>query len=81
MAEASNVALCEEGGNWHYRGGDYAGGVGFRLATWATFRYKTFPASMADATPQQQAWALSHMLAHYRMNWPDQPRGNCTGGY
>jgi Transglycosylase-like domain len=81
MAKAQRVSMCEEGGNWHYyvKGGDYAGGVGFRLATWTAFRYRTFPMRMDHATPQQQAWALSHMLGYYHMAWPDQH--GCTGSY
>lgn len=80
MQKATRVAVCEEGG-WSRvaRGPLYYGSVGFLASTWAMFRFRTFPANMADATAQQQAWALSHMLAYYHMGWPDQ--NGCTGGY
>jgi len=34
---------------------------------------------MADATPQQQAWAMAHFVGAVLHFWPDQV--GCTGGY
>ena len=79
MAKATRVAICEEGGWNNAHGPLYYGSVGFLDATWQMFRYKTFPARMDHASPSEQAWALSHMLAHYGMAWPDQ--FGCSGSY
>ena len=78
FAKVLRVHHCEEP-TWHVRGPFYQGGLGFRLATWSFFRLPTFPVSMADATPQQQAWALSRLINFYHMAWPDQH--GCHGGY
>lgn len=77
------VHICEEGngrGSWHINGSTYAGGLGWMLATWAQWRRHDFPLSAANATPQQQAWAMQRFVAHAMGGWwPDQP--HCTGGY
>jgi len=78
----ANVQLCEEGSNgWHVDGPKYFGGLGWLAATWTEFRNPHFPRSAARATPLQQAWSMYRFIAHYRISWPDQPRGHCTGGY
>ena len=80
MAKVERVHLCEErSGGWHVNGPTYFGGLGWLAATWAQFRAPTFPVSMADATPQQQAWAMAHFVGSVLHFWPDQV--GCTGGY
>ena len=79
VAVAYRVAVCEEGGDWHYRGSTYSGGLGFLRATWAQFKAPGDPYDMADATPIQQARALYRFVAHYGIGFPDQ--AGCTGGY
>jgi hypothetical protein len=93
MQKASRVDVCEESGNWHVRGWTYSGGLGWMNGLWSMWKAKSFPASMADATPAQQAWAMAHFVNHTRLRWngvlmpygwwPDQAPGTsfCTGGY
>lgn len=79
MAETERVHACEEGSyGWHVNGPTYFGGLGWLWATWQTFRRHDFPVSMADATPQQQAWAMARFAFQY--GWPDQ-NGCWAGGY
>lgn len=78
MAMTMRVHVCEEGGHgWRVDGPTYFGGLGWLWSTWQAFRSPAFPANMADASPQQQAWAMAHFATAY--GWPDQ-RG-CTGSY
>ena len=80
LAKASNVATCEEGGWNNVDGPLYFGALGWLEATWAQFRAPSFPGSMYDATPAQQAWAMAHFVgADMGGWWPDQT--GCTGGY
>jgi hypothetical protein len=79
MQKAIRVNQCEEGGNWHVRGSIYAGGLGWTLSLWPRFKAKPFPASMADASPEQQAWAMAHFVGAVLHYWPDQ--WGCTGPY
>ena len=79
MAATERVQACEEGSyGWHVNGPKYFGGLGWLWATWQAFRRPDFPLNMADASPEQQAWAMQRFAEHYGF-WPDQ-RG-CTGGY
>ena len=78
MAKTTRVHNCEEP-VWNVRGSIYAGGLGWRLALWPEFKAPSFPRSMADATPEQQAWAMAHFVAKTLHYWPDQH--GCTGGY
>ena len=90
MARTVNVARCEEGGDWQISGWKYAGGLGWEWATWLAWKAPWMPASMADATPEEQAWAMVRFidrgprLKYHGMLmphgwWPDQV--GCTGGY
>lgn len=81
MAKTIRVHVCEERGHgWHVDGPTYFGGLGWLAATWTEFRAPSFPVSMADATPQQQAWAMAHFVGATMGGWwPDQ--SGCTGGY
>ena len=55
MAQWQRVAICEEGGDWHVRGSMYSGGLGIMNSNWTYYsRGLGFPASAADATPEQQ---------------------------
>lgn len=82
FAKAMKVHLCEQPSSWHVRGSLYQGGLGWTAANWKRFRAKSFPANAADATPQQQAWALAHFLGFYHLPWPDQNYPmSCSGGY
>jgi hypothetical protein len=80
---AERVSICEEGGDWGYKGGnesaDFNGGIGFRVATWDMFRTANDPANMGDATPLQQAQALFRFVAYYGIAMPDQ--NGCGRGY
>lgn len=74
-----NVHHCEEP-VWNVRGGTYSGGLGWDNSLWTAFRAKWMPASMADATPLQQAWAMAHFVSQDNGGyWPDQ--SGCSGGY
>lgn len=81
MQRTARVQACEEGHwGWHVNGSKYQGGLGWLHATWLAYRSPHFPLNMADATPQQQAWAMAHFVAHVLHGWwPDQT--GCTGGY
>ncbi len=82
MSLASNVNHCEESGNWHVDGPTYFGGLGWLWATWQDWRQPTDPVNMAQATPPEQARAMARFVGHVLGGWwPDQPLGNCTGGY
>ena len=77
MAKVYKVHQCEETGNWHVNGPTYFGGLGWRVengvqSLWLEFRAKSFPLSMADATPQQQAWAMAHFVGQTLHYWPHQ---------
>lgn len=80
------VHNCEERGfGWHVGHGktnyQYYGGIGWLDATWLKYKAPSFPRSMSDATPQQQAWAMAHFVgAQLGGRWPDA-NGVCTGGY
>lgn len=81
MRKVDRVHVCEEGqAGWHVDGPIYFGGLGWLAATWQRYRAPSFPASMADATPEQQAWAMAHLVGSlFHGWWPDQ--AGCTGGY
>ena len=68
MAKTIKVMHCEAG-TWHSDGPKYFGGLGWLAATWAEFRAPTFPRNMADATPQQQAWAMAHLVGTLLHGW------------
>ena len=71
IAAWSRVATCEEGGNWHVRGGMYSGGLGISNTNWAYYsRGMGPPASAADATPIQQIAVAKKINAGYAV--PDQ---------
>src|ERR1700680_1294392 len=52
---AQRVANCEEGGNWHFAGSTFDGGIGFMLPVWQQFKRPSDPYWMHDATPLEQA--------------------------
>lgn len=71
VAAWTKVAVCEEGGNWHVRGGMYSGGLGISNTNWAYYsRGMGVPASAADATPIQQIAVAKKINAGYQV--PDQ---------
>jgi len=71
------VHKCEEGRyGWHVGGPMYYGGLGWRPATWTTFRASWMPTRMDLATPVEQAFALLRFAAKYGM--PDL-NGTCRG--
>ncbi len=92
MTQTRWVDHCEEQGNWRYPVGSswakvvgekyalahslYYGGLGWRPATWLSFRSPTMPALMSQASPIQQAWALVQFAKVYGM--PDL-NGTCHG--
>jgi hypothetical protein len=75
MAKVLKVHHCEET-SWNVNGSEYQGGLGWLHATWLEFRLPSFPMSAAQATIQQQAFAMVRFAAKY--GWPDQ-EGNCYG--
>ncbi len=83
MAAWTWVNHCEESGNWYVRGSTYAGGLGFSLANWAQFNTFGFPASAADATPEQQVRVAVAFAVHYYGNpdWAPDHSPTCSGGY
>jgi hypothetical protein len=78
MVAASRVSRCEEGGDWHFAGSSFDGGIGWTPENWAHFRKPTWPRFMHDAPPHMQANALYRFVWHYRMALPDQD-GMCSG--
>jgi hypothetical protein len=78
MTMAEHVAVCEEGGDWHFRGEVFDGGIGWTLGNWAHFRRPSWPRFMHDAPPRMQANALFRFVWHYRIAMPDQA-GYCAG--
>ena len=72
FAKVLRVHNCEEP-VWNVRGPWYAGGLGWRLATWAAYRLPWMPLSAAQATPQEQALAMTRFVAIANHGWwPDQ---------
>ncbi len=81
-ARVVRVHECEEPSSWHVRGGTYAGGLGFTLSTWTTWRAPWMPVSMSAASPQEQAWAMVRFVGAVLHYWPDQSwPAFCSGGY
>lgn len=78
MAAAARVSRCEEGGNWHFAGTSFDGGIGWTPENWAHFRRPTWPRFMHDAPPHMQANALYRFVWYFRIAMPDQD-GMCTG--
>lgn len=77
-AHVSSVHVCE-GDAWNLAGSTYRGGLGWRPATWLTYRSPWMPTDAADATPQMQALAMVHFVSRTLHYWPDWP--SCDGGY
>lgn len=75
------VHRCE-GDSWRSSGPLYQGGLGWRPATWLAYRAPWMPLSAAQATPQEQAWAMVRFVERTLHYWPDQgwPRW-CGTGY
>ena len=78
MAQAQRVSVCEEGGNWHFVGSVFDGGIGWTLANWQQFRRPEWPTHMHDASKWMQANALFRFIRHYGIGMPDQD-GVCRG--
>ena len=78
MAAAARVSRCEEGGNWHFAGSTFDGGIGWTPENWAQFRKPTWPRHMHSAPPHMQANALFRFVWHYGIALPDQ-NGSCAG--
>src|SRR5664280_2643361 len=76
------VNICEQGGRWDVRGSLFSGGLGFSDANWSQFNSFGYPASAANATPEQQIRVAVAFAARYWGNpdaAPDQH--GCGGGY
>ncbi|HEV3211838.1 MAG TPA: hypothetical protein VGZ03_00440 [Acidimicrobiales bacterium] len=78
MAAATRVSRCEEGGNWHFAGTTFDGGIGWTPENWARFRKPTWPRFMHDAPPHMQANALFRFVRYFGIAMPDQ-NGTCAG--
>jgi hypothetical protein len=78
MTEAARVARCEEGGNWHFEGTTFDGGIGWTLTNWEHFRKPTWPRYMHQAPPHMQANALFRFVWYFGIALPDQ-NGTCAG--
>ena len=78
MAAAQRVSTCEEGGNWHFVGTSFDGGIGWTPTNWLLFRKPTWPRFMHDAPPRMQANALFRFVRYFRISMPDQT-GTCAG--
>src|ERR1019366_3718176 len=78
FAKVLKVHNCEES-TWNVNGPTYAGGLGWRIATWYAYRLAWMPSSAALATPQMQARAMLHFVTVAMHGvWPDQ-NGQCHG--
>jgi hypothetical protein len=76
------VNICEEGGRWNVEGSEFAGGLGFSRANWATFNTFGYPADAAQATPDQQIRVAVAFATAYWGNPNAAPDQNgCNGGY
>lgn len=78
MAAAARVSRCEEGGNWHFAGTSFDGGIGWTPENWARFRKPSWPRFMHDAPPHMQANALFRFVHYFGIPMPDQ-NGACAG--
>ena len=78
MTAAARVSRCEEGGNWHFSGTYFDGGIGWTPANWLHFRKPQWPRFMHDAPPHMQANALYRFVRYYGIGLPDQ-NGVCAG--
>ena len=79
FAKVLRVHNCEEP-SWNVNGPTYAGGLGWRIATWSAYRLAWMPSSAAKASPQEQARAMLHFVTVAEHGiWPDQ--NGCSGSY
>ena len=79
MVQGRWVDHCEEDGQpdpWAIDGPKYFGGLGWRSATWATYRLSWMPFSMNLATPLEQTWALYQFA---KVNGMPDLGGTCHG--
>jgi hypothetical protein len=67
------VALCEEGGNYAFRGSVFSGGLGISVVNWAAYGGLAYAANAADATPDQQIMVAERIQS----SPPDQ--SGCAG--
>lgn len=77
LVRTLRVHHCEEP-TWHVDGSLYQGGLGWKHATWLTFRLPWMPITAAEATVREQVIAMTRFAKKY--GWPDQ-RGCVRGGY
>jgi hypothetical protein len=78
FAKVLRVHNCEER-TWNVNGPTYAGGLGWRIATWSAYRLPWMPSSAALASPEIQARAMLHFVTVAMHGvWPDQ-NGQCHG--
>lgn len=75
MAEWSKVNVCEESGDWHVDGTQYAGGLGISRTNWSAYGGKADFGDEASATPEQQVTVAMRI----QPNPPDQ--SGCGGGW
>jgi hypothetical protein len=79
QVKAMRVHVCEERGHgWHSSGSEYAGGLGWKYATWSEFRSPSFALTASLAPEWQQIEAMEKFAAKF--GWPDQS-GCWLGGY
>src|ERR1035437_6462723 len=72
FAKVLRVHNCEEP-SWNVNGPTYAGGLGWRIATWYAYRLPWMPSSAALATPEVQAVAMVRFVRIAMHGWwPDQ---------
>ncbi len=80
-ARVVKVHMCEQS-NWHARGSVYSGGLGWMNGLWPQYRASWMPASMADAAPLEQAWAMVRFVNGALHYWPHQTYpAYCGAGY
>ena len=75
VQEALVVHYCE-GDPWNDLGPYYLGGLGWRPATWLSFKARWMPRTMNLATPKEQIWAFWQFTKYYHFI-PD--RNGCHG--
>jgi hypothetical protein len=80
MAKWAKVAQCEQGGNWHFNGSTYDGGLGIMRGNWYAYGGREFAPEAHLATPEEQVAVARRIQA--RAGYPDfvpDQDGRCSG--
>jgi len=80
MAKWNKVAWCEQGGNWHFNGSIYDGGLGMLRSNWYAYGGREFAPEAHLATPEEQVTVAIRIQA--RAGFPDfvpDNDGRCSG--